>query len=39
MRLRELFNIPALAPAAVKTCMSSMEKDLKVKLNIPADWP
>ncbi len=38
-RLREFFTIPALAPAAVKTCMSSMEKDLRGKLKVPAGWP
>lgn len=38
-RLRKFFTIPALAPAAVKTCMSSMEMDLRGKLKIPADWP
>lgn len=38
-RLREFFKIPALAPAAVKTCMSSMEKDLRGKLKVPAAWP
>jgi len=38
-RLREFFKIPALAPAAVKTCMTSMEKDLRGKLKIPAAWP
>ena len=38
-RLREFFTIPALAPASVKTCMASMEKDLRAKLNVPADWP
>lgn len=38
-RLREFFTIPALAPAAVKTCMSSMEKDLRGKLKISASWP
>lgn len=38
-RLREFFKIPALAPASVKTCMSSMEKDLRGKLKIPASWP
>lgn len=38
-RLRELFKIPSLAPATVKTCMSSMEKDLRGKLGIPAEWP
>ncbi len=38
-RLREFFTIPALAPASVKTCMTSMEKDLRAKLNIPANWP
>ncbi len=38
-RLREFFKIPALAPAAVKTCMASMEKDLRGKLGVPASWP
>jgi len=38
-RLREFFKIPALAPPAVKTCMASMEKDLRGKLKIPAAWP
>lgn len=38
-RLREFFRIPALAPAAVKTCMTAMEADLRGKLRIPADWP
>lgn len=38
-RLREFFKIPAMAPASVKTCMSSMEKDLRGKLGIPAAWP
>lgn len=38
-RLRDFFKIPALAPAAVKTCMASMEKDLRGKLDIPAVWP
>ena len=38
-RLREFFKIPVLAPPSVKTCMSSMEKDLRGKLQIPASWP
>lgn len=38
-RLREFFVIPALSPAAVKTCMSAMEKDLRGRLEIPAGWP
>jgi len=38
-KLREFFKIPALAPASVKTCMASMEKDLRAKLAVPADWP
>lgn len=38
-RLREFFKIPALAPAAVRTCMSAMEKDLRGKLKITAAWP
>lgn len=38
-RLREFFKIPAMAPASVKTCMTSMEKDLRGKLEIPAAWP
>lgn len=38
-RLREFFTIPPLAPPAVKTCMASMEKDLRGKLKIPASWP
>jgi hypothetical protein len=38
-RLREFFKIPALAPPAVRTCMASMEKDLRGKLKIPAAWP
>ncbi len=38
-RLREFFKIPPLAPPAVKTCMASMEKDLRGKLKIPATWP
>ncbi len=38
-RLREFFKIPALAPASVRTCMSSMEKDLRGKLGVPAAWP
>jgi hypothetical protein len=38
-RLREFFTIPALAPAAVKTCMTAMEKDLRGKLKVPAAWP
>ncbi|MDD5302851.1 MAG: hypothetical protein PHS14_07035 [Elusimicrobia bacterium] len=38
-RLREFFTIPALAPASVKTCMTSMEKDLRGKLGVPAGWP
>lgn len=38
-QLRGFFKIPTLAPAAVKTCMSSMEKDLRGKLEIPATWP
>lgn len=38
-RLREFFTIPPLAPASVRTCMSSMEKDLRGKLAIPGAWP
>jgi hypothetical protein len=38
-RMREFFKIPTLAPAAVRTCMTSMEKDLRGKLGIPAAWP
>lgn len=38
-RLREFFKIPALAPSSVRTCMSSMEKDLRDKLGVPAAWP
>lgn len=38
-KLREFFKIPALAPASVKTCMASMEKDLRAKLAVPAAWP
>jgi len=38
-KLREFFKIPKLAPASVKTCMASMEKDLRAKLDLPADWP
>jgi hypothetical protein len=37
-RLREFFTIPTLAPASVKTCMASMEKDLRDKLKIPSGW-
>jgi hypothetical protein len=37
--LREFFTIPAMAPAGVKACMSSMEKDLRGKLAVPAGWP
>lgn len=38
-KLREFFNIPALAPASVKTCMAAMEQDLRGKMFIPSDWP
>ncbi|MBI2385451.1 MAG: hypothetical protein HYV14_05485 [Elusimicrobia bacterium] len=38
-RLREFFKIPALAPPSVTTCMTSMEKDLRDRLEIPAAWP
>ncbi len=38
-RLREFFQIPALAPSSVKTCMTAMEKDLREKLSVPAEWP
>ena len=38
-RLRGLFKIPPLAPPAVKTCMASMEKNLRAKLSIPTAWP
>jgi len=38
-RLREFFKIPALAPSSVKTCMTTMEKDLREKLSVPTDWP
>lgn len=38
-KLREFFKIPKLAPASVKTCMASMEKDLRDKLAVPAAWP
>ena len=38
-RLREFFTIPTLAPPAVRTCMTAMEKDLRGKLDIPAGWP
>jgi hypothetical protein len=38
-RLRDFFKPPALSPAGVRACMSSMEKDLRGKLGIPADWP
>lgn len=38
-RLREYFKIPAMAPASVKACMTSMEKDLRGRLGIPAAWP
>lgn len=38
-KLREFFNIPALAPTAVKTCMAAMEKDLRGKMSILSDWP
>ncbi|PIR19323.1 MAG: hypothetical protein COV48_02615 [Elusimicrobia bacterium CG11_big_fil_rev_8_21_14_0_20_64_6] len=37
-RLREFFKIPAMSPPSVKTCMASMEKDLRGKLGIPASW-
>lgn len=38
-RLREFFKLPALAPASAKTCMASMEKELRSQLKIPAAWP
>ena len=38
-RLREFFKIPAMSPPSVKSCMSSMETDLRGKLKIPAAWP
>lgn len=38
-RLREFFKLPALAPAAAKTCMASMEKELRSQLKVPASWP
>lgn len=37
-RLREFFEIPAMSPPPVKTCMAAMEKDLRGKLGIPASW-
>jgi hypothetical protein len=38
-RLREFFKLPALAPDSAKTCMATMEKELRSKLKIPAAWP
>jgi len=38
-RLREFFKLPALAPASAKTCMASMEKELRAQLNVPSSWP
>lgn len=37
--LRSFFSLPAYAPAAAKSCMASMEKDLRARLKIPAGWP
>ncbi len=37
--LRSFFALPAYAPAAAKSCMAAMEKDLRGRLDIPASWP
>jgi len=38
-RQKEFFKMPGFAPPAVKTCFESMRKDLRARLEIPADWP
>lgn len=38
-RLRGFFMIPPPAPASVKSCVAAMEKELRGKMGVPADWP
>lgn len=38
-RQAEFFKIPGFAPPSVKACFESMRRNLRDRLNIPADWP
>jgi len=38
-RQREFFQLPARAPASVRSCFESMRAGLRARLGIPADWP
>lgn len=38
-RQKDFFKVPGFAPPSVKACFESMRKNLRGRLNIPADWP
>jgi hypothetical protein len=38
-RQRDFFSVPAGAPSSVRSCFEAMRKDLRARLDIPADWP
>lgn len=36
---KKFFTVPGYAPPSVHTCFDAMRKDLRARLNVPADWP
>lgn len=36
---KDFFQVPGYAPEKVRACFEAMRKDLRGRLNIPADWP